>query len=498
MDGLERRHRISDPAQREVFEDQLLDTLQQAIHSVRRPLRTDTSSTPPRRVAIAMGLALQTAPHLSAVLPDPVRAGSVEPGEPPRRDDFPPLMKGNDALEEALGIPYWEIEELRDEIDRRAGVVLKQNRVASWLWSYFDLPDRDGADRLGRVLFPGVEQQGADVVRRGPNLYVLVDQPQPPPLAALWLPWLAPRRATSPTSFRSRGVDPGLRTRIARGIGADEEEVSGLLDGMICLVPREQASSFLHLDQWRSSGRAVMTDLGGAYTGGEWLARPLPPNGADWKSWLSADAQGRLALQGSASQIFDSLALPRVAHMATLLYAAALATVDSDGLGVGELRRRDLDLFDLPLHMRSVLQPLIDWAASPETHTTLAAALERPVRGVAAQLTRLGREWTDHTLRAWCGLPGTTKAPSIQTLLTEHLLASSYSLRELMRFEPDPRWEHTDLMLLFVAHYLREARLERLWIKPMSDVAEGHEGRLPPVEDIPGHWFWRTFLRLLE
>ncbi len=82
--------------------------------------------------------------------------------------------------------------------------------------------------------------------------------------------------------------------------------------------------------------------------------------------------------------------------------------------------------------------------------------------------------------------------------MIKHVVALHFSLKELMRLEPEPRWEHTDLLLLFVAHYLREARLERLWIRQLSDVAEHSQERLPPTEDIAGHWFWRLFLHLLD
>ena len=72
------------------------------------------------------------------------------------------------------------------------------------------------------------------------------------------------------------------------------------------------------------------------------------------------------------------------------------------------------------------------------------------------------------------------------------------SLRALLRRAPDPRAPHADMVLLFAAHYLREARIERLWLKAMSDVSQDHEGRIPPPEDIAGAWFWRIWNRLLD
>lgn len=475
----------------------LLALARQVAAAVRMRLQTGSVGVPPRRVGVALGLALQTAPHFSATLTAPVRAGSMDPKEPARRADFPALMPSNEILEGVLGISDWEIDELREDVDRRAGTALKQVRVVNWLWSHFDLSKPGALEKLGQALFPGLEASNIDLIRRGGHLYLLIDQREPAPEASLWLPWLARDRALAPTSFRSRGADPGLRSRLARGIGADDDEVTELLDGMVALLPRQEAARFLHLDQWRSSGRALMTDLGATYSAGEWLIQPIAPGGADWRSWLRIGGDGRLAVRGTPAQVFDALALPRVAAMVRLLYAALIASVDRDGLGAEGLRPTDLDLYDVPRHMREVLAPLMLWIASGTTHKAIASSMGRSTEEVAALLEEVAQDWRRQAESSWFGLPN-TRAPSIQTLVLKHIIALHSSLKELMRLEPDPRWEHTDLMLLFVAHYLREARLERLWIRQLSDVAGGSTSRLPPTEDIAGHWFWRMFLHLLD
>ena len=240
-----------------------------------------------------------------------------------------------------------------------------------------------------------------------------------------------------------------------------------------------------------------MTDIGSPYTAGDVLLDPIPPDGADWRAWLHEEPDGSLGVRGGVAHVFDALALPRVTEMVRQLYGLMLASVDRHGFGLAELHPADLDLYDLPTHLRAVLDPLVDWANEPSTHRALARELERDEHEVADVLGDVHRAWSEQASTSWYGPPG-TRAPSIQTILLRHLIVLHNALRNLCRVEPDPRWEHTDLMLLFAAHYLREARLERLWIRQLSDVVDASEARLPPPEDIAGHWFWRTFTRLLE
>lgn len=495
MRDLERRPRLKEE-DRELAAAHDRDVavlLDQVAGALLRPLRANREWLPPKRVATAMALALHSAPHFVATLPRPTRDGSADPREPARRPaDLLPVVT-NEVLERALGVGQWEGEELREEVDRRAGKALKQVRTVNWLWSYFG--QGSTASTLSRILFPGAAE--SDLVRRGGHLYLLVDLPDPPSPYAGWLPWLAPEPTKGGFAFASRTVDKGLRNRIARGVGADDDEVAELLDGMVSLVPRETAAARIHLDQWRSYGYAAVTDLGLSYTAGDWLVRPIPADGADWRAWLRTGPDG-LEVKGTPEKVFDALALPRVAAMTRLLYAALLASVDRDGRpGPDGFRAEDVDLYDVPRHVRSVLAPLLAWAGRTATHQHLAKETGRPVEEVGEALERVRDAWVAHAGTSWYGPPG-TKVPSIQTLVLEHLVVLAASLRRLLRREPDPRSEHGDLVLLFAAHYLREARLERLWVKSLSECAEDDEGKIPLPEDIVGHWFWRAWLRLLD
>ena len=486
--GMEQRSRpVSD----------LLRLAEAAMVDVAIPLHSGAAGVPPRRVAVAMGLSLTTTPHFSAILPPPVRAGSVRVDEQPHRADDYPLFAHPEVLEAALGVPHWELEELREEIDRRAGQLLKQDRIATWLWSHFGLPDRARARSLAKVLFPSLPDENMDVVRRGSHLYVLADQPTYVPEAALWLPWLAPRPSHAPTSFRARAIDEGLRQRLARGVGSAEDELIDLLDGMIALLPRDDAARFLHLDQWRSSGRAAMSDLGTYYVGPEWLVRPVADEGVNWRAWMRVGTSGRPELRTTAEQVFDALALPRVTAMAHALYGLMLAVCDQLGASTDmSLQQVHLDLFDVPRHMRAVLNPLVEWAGRATTHDTLATDLGCANGDVAELLLEVREAWIRQAEVSWLAGPS-SEAPSILAFVLRHLLATYSSLRRLMSAPPDPRSEHADALLLFTAHYLREGRLDRLWVAQLSDVAQGDE-RLAPTEDVPGRWFLPTLQRLLD
>jgi hypothetical protein len=510
---LERRARLEGDNRR-ALDAQIADLGEQVGAALEQPVREEAASSsqtsrgpgaaPPRRVAVAFGLALHSAPHFVATIPAPQRDGTVDPREPARRSAQLVPVVSPEVYERSLGLGQWEVDELREEIDRRAGKVLKQIRTVNWLWSFFGLPQggtgarqgQGGSNALARILMPGTEDSGVELVRRGGHIYLLVDEVRPSPMPALFLPWLAADATLGPTSFQARGVDRGLRNRIARGIGADDDEVAELLEEMVSVLPRSGAAPFLAVDQWRSYGYAVVTDLGTAYTWGDWLIRAMPPDSLEWRSWLKVGPEG-LVVKGTPEKVFDALALPRVTAMVRLIYTAMLAALDRDADQVPyEVQPDDIDLYDVPRHMRAVLGPMFAWAGRSSTHKHLARELDRPVEEVTVVMEQVREAWVEHAGISWYGPPG-TKTPSIQTLVLEHLIVLHRSLRRMARRAPDPRSEHADLVVLFAAHYLREARLERLWVRSMSDCADG-DSRLPPPEDIVGHWFWRSWLRLLD
>jgi hypothetical protein len=183
--------------------------------------------------------------------------------------------------------------------------------------------------------------------------------------------------------------------------------------------------------------------------------------------------------------------------MVRLAYGALLASVLREGrAGEAAMRPVDVDLFDVPRHMKAVLAPLHTWAARSSTARHVAKETGRPLEEAARLFAQLRAAWAQHERTSWCGLPG-TRTPSIQTLVLEHLLALGAGLRTGVRRAPDPRAPHATLAILFAAHYLREARLERLWIRSMSDCGDP-ERRIPPPEDIVGIWFFRALRRVLD
>ncbi|MEQ1569257.1 MAG: hypothetical protein ABMA64_26710 [Myxococcota bacterium] len=494
---LERRSRTEPGPGRQAFDRELVELVELVASALERPPNLTPVTITPRRIAVALGLALHSAPHFVATLPIPARDGTVDPGEPARRSAVLAPVVTDEHYERVLGLVQWEVDELREEIDRRAGKVLKQLRTVNWLWSFFSMPTDGAAQTLGRILYPGTEDRRLEVVRRGGHLYLVLDLDDDAPLPSMFLPWLAPDPNSGPGSLQSRTVDRGLRSRLARGVGADDEEVGELLEEIVTLLPRRGLGHFLRLDQWRSYGYAVITDLGTPYTAAAWLTRPLPPDGADWRAWLRVGPNGALGVRGTPEKVFDALALPRATAMTRQLYAALLAGLDRDRRADGPMvRPEDLDLYDVPRHMRAVLSPLLGWAGKSSTHKWIAKELERPVEEVTVVLEQVREAWTTHAHVSWYGPPG-TKTPSIQTLILEHVITLHHSMRQAMRAEPDRRGEHVDVMLLFAAHYLREARLERLWVKSLSDCADGEE-RIPLPEDVVGSWFWRMWRRLLD
>ncbi len=479
----------------------LTATLGALRNCVTQPIRTQAAETsPPRRVAVAMALAMHSQPHLASTFDFGANDGTEKIHE---RDHCPPeapFVLSNEVLEEALGLSEWELDELREDIDRRASETLKQQRCLQFLWTHFGLP-KGNIDGLFRVLFPGTPRtrQRPELLRRRTQLYAVVQQELSPPAQSLYISWLPlnPEKILAPLStFNHRSVDVGLRRSIGRSIGADETEVSGLLDGMVTILPRYGVERFLELDQWRSSGYATIADLCKDYVGSAWLTRRIEADGAEWKRWLRAK-DGRLEILGEERSLLDALAMPRVQAMMRQLYGAVVAGVDSEEAD-HEPGLDDLRLYDLGRHLRLVLHPLLEWVNDARTHAHIAGSLGLELGTVVEKMTQVGDTWADQAGRAWYGPPTASRRHSIQTILTKHLIALHASLRRMTHRIPDSRWGHRSLLLLFTAHYLAEARIERLWLKGLSDSIVDEESPLPPPEDVVGTWFWCTWQRLLN
>ena len=72
------------------------------------------------------------------------------------------------------------------------------------------------------------------------------------------------------------------------------------------------------------------------------------------------------------------------------------------------------------------------------------------------------------------------------SLLTAHLAAQGTSATRLWYLTPDKRSAHHRGLLLFLAHYLQTARVDRLW--------SGDD----PVDDVASRWFWGMWQRVLD
>jgi len=492
LEGLRRRTKLLGEA-RTLAERELVRVTLDLQESLLQPTVDENDGPPPRRVAVAFALALHSQPQFTAILTKPARSGVEDPGEPERRPAEAVPVPSTEVLERVLGLPAWEIDDLREEVDRRAGTVLKRYRTMSWLWSWAGLPDGN-SHALASALFPGVDLGSVSLLRRGGQAFVM-SRSVSCPRASLWLPWLD-TGILGPTAFVPSQVDDVLRARIGRGVGAEPAETGKLLSSMVVMVPRSDARAFLQLDQWRIHGRATVTDLGSDYRAATWLTDPIEPHGCDWRSWLVQDEDGVLAVRGTVTKVFDSLAMVRANAMLRQVYSALVATVDAEGtLGAGHVHPDDLDLYDIESHLKAVAEPVFQWAVSPNTHQCIADAYDLDVELVRDHLLGLERVWRDHAARSWWGTD--TETPSILTLTVPHIVVLQASLRRLMRRAPTEDWYHADLLILFTAHYLREARLERLWMQQLSDVGDP-DTVLPPPEDIPGRWFWSTWAQLLE
>ncbi len=492
LEGMRRRTQLRGEA-RALADRELVRVASDLEQSLRQPVVERVDDLPPRRVAVAFALALHSQPQFTAILGHPVRSGAEDPGEPERRPAEAVPVPSTEILERVLGLPAWEIDDLREEVDRRAGTVLKRNRTLSWMWSWAGLPVGN-ANALVSALFPGVDLGSVSLVRRGGQAY-LMSRSVKCPRAALWLPWLD-QGLLGPSAFAPHQVDEVLRSRIGRGVGTEGDETQRILSSMVSMVPRSDARAFLQLDQWRIHGRATVTDLGSDYRAAAWLLEPIDADGCDWRSWLVQDEDGVLAVRGTVTKVFDRLAMVRANAMLRQVYCGILSTVDGEGTdGAGRLHADDLDLYDIEHHLRQVMEPLFAWAANPATHAGIAESYGIDVASVAAHLTGLEKVWRDHAARSWWGVD--PDSPSILTLTVPHLVVLQSSLRRLLRRDPTDDWYHGDVLLLFTAHYLREARLERLWMQQLSDVGNP-ETVLPPPEDLPGRWFWAMWMRLLD
>jgi hypothetical protein len=453
----------------------------------------------PRRVAVAMALAAFSQPHLAATFGTGRRDGTATFDDRPNYPHEAPLAMTAELLESALGLSRWELDDLREDIDRRASHSLKRDRTLNWLWTHFKLP-KNSPSYLFRVLFPGMNQKNtAQLVRRASRLYAVVNTPEIP-LTALYLSWMGAdvegQRPPLP-SFHSRYVDQSLRNSIARGVGGAPREVDHLLDQMVVLVPRDAALQFLERDQWRTSGLSCLSNLGDDYLEGARLVGPIECDGLEWTRWLEI-IDDNVVVDRNERALFDEFALDRVQALMGQVYAGLLARIEQTDADELAFETEDLDLMDVPRHLRAALQPMLDWARSEDTQAHIAARLRVPRTKVTAALEPLADAWESHINGRWVAPPTPSRPHTIASILVAHLVGTRCALLRLMHRPADPRWEHRNLTLLFAAHYLVDAPIERLWMKTLSDMPHHATQNLPPPEDVVGCWFWAGWMRLLD
>lgn len=490
--GLEKREALHSGAAREGLDGHLVDLVDRLRTQVQQTLAEDARGTPPRSVGLSLAHATLAQPHLDITFGRPRWESTQDILHPHFPRPSHPLLVDPDLLQGILGLEGWELDELRDEVDRRASFVLKQERAVDWLWHHFELP-RSDPERLFRVLFPAAPREipgKVGVIRYGAQLYATVEQNPPPPPEALYLGWLTfdHERTFSPRgTFSGRYVDEGLRRALARAIGATDAEVIDLLDRMVTVIPRKDCTRYLAHDQWRITGVAALTSLGGDYAAGARLAEPLPPGALYLRDFLVVDDAGELSVR-DPEIAFDRAATQRTSTMLSQLYAEMLArVVHEDPARPPATTSRDLSLYDLSRHLRSVLEPLLVWARAPETVRHVQKVFGVGEEQAEQTLRTVAEVWEARGARRWWGLPTRDNPRTVQGSLLLHVLSSHGNLRHAFRRGGAEGRKHRDLLVLFAASYYAESSAGRLLRDRTGDAL-----RLDPV----ARWFWGVWRRL--
>lgn len=463
-----------DPRGRAIVERKLLATVDSLAQSLVPEPSGPLQTAPPRRIAVAMALAVFSQPHLASTFADPDDPSSIVPE---------PLVASNEVLEAALGLSTWELDDLREEVDRRAGSMLKQTTLVQWLQSRYEDPVR-----LFHMMFPGAAQAHApQLVRRGAHLYAVIDQPAVP-RSALYLPWITgeQEKVLPPLdAFRGRYVDSGLKRALSRGIGASDAEIADLLERTITLLPREGLEGMLAHDQWRRRGFATLTTVGQPYPKLAWLAREVDASDVRWQDWIRTDTDP-ISLHEPVPS-FDGLAQQRVHHVLEALYNDLLARLFAAPDTARQVE--EIDLYDLGRHVRAVLEPTLRWVRARGSVTWLARAANAPPDQAEALLAEVGRRWQKR-LDHWTQPDADAFDHSVLAKWVSTLGTFDGAMRHLLEAQPDPRWNHRALLFLFAGHYIAECPMER------SLMVHGLDPTAPGLAI--GRWFWPTWQRLLD
>lgn len=423
---------------------------------------------PPRRVAVAMAMTWFTQPHLATTL---ARGDAA---------DVEPVHIPIDKMSEVLGLPVWELEELQMEADRRVGSYLKQQRALSWMWERFGLP-KEGVAALLQVLFPGMQGldlSGFSLSRRGAQLYAVVGQSKQLAPETMHLAWLnregegayAPRG-----TFGAKYVDLGLRQTLGRAIGSEPDEVLEILDRMVSVVSRSDAPLMMQLDRWRSDAFEAVCDLSGPYPMGAFLSRIPSTERMGIADWMVCE-KGAVRIDHPKA-FFDRAAMERVVLMVRQMHSYRLARAIA---GLPFIDEDELDWLDVEGHIRTVVEPVLAWAAAPDTVAEVAQQLGCSEGAASDALSALHRSWSTHFEQAWVANSLSASRDSVALRVMAQMLRAWMSSEMLDGFRQQFNVDHQLALRLFAGHYFAELPLGALWGRDRDRLAE----------DPIGQWFW--------
>lgn len=466
----------------------------QLSERIRKPLQHEYRGLTPRNVGQAMACAAFAQPHLSSTCDTGFFGSSTELRLSPLPPNDPPLIAPSDTLQHALSIPIWQLDELRDLVDRRVGVRLLESRCLHWMWNFFDA--KTHPKRLASLLIPDLSepQLNVQLVCRQNRIYIVVPDPTERSPIELYLPWERPTSAQH-TLFDSRYVDPQLLDTMARTHGLNTQAARELLDRTVYVIPEQGADRFIHYDAWRARGLGALTDLEPRTTdGSSWHATPTLED-LRWKRWIRKQEDGTLTLRADASNVFDILATPRATDMTRALHCAVVALAEDTGFETSERVGLQLAVLDVERHLRRCLSPLIQWASSTDARTQIAAQTGCDVHTVVNPfMDQVMREWTQQLQAHWIGLPEATE-PCFKNTLIHHLLGLRSTLHSVLLMPADARGHHTDIARLFCGFLYSDAPLQDLWT---PSTASRQEQALGDVEDTLSQWFFGTWARVLD
>jgi len=459
-----------------------------------QPLRETYRGLTPRKVGQAMACAALAQPHLSSTCGTQFSRSSAPFSIDPLPASDPPLIAPSDTLQHALSIPIWQLDELRDLIDRRVSIRLLESRCLQWMWTFFKAEKHP--KRLASLLIPDLSAPHLDVqlVCRENQLYILVPETAKRSPIELYLPWETPS-SEQQTRFDKHYVDPQLLETMARTHGLTLQRAQHLLQQTVSVIPAEQADRFIHYDNWRARGLGSLTDLI-PRTSNErsWHAIPTLQD-LRWKKWIRTLNDGTLKLQASADHVFDILATPRATDMTRALHCAIVALAEDTGFETSERVGLQLAVLDVERHLRRCLSPLIQWASSDEARAEIAAQTGCDLQQIVHPfMDHVMNAWTERMQAHWVGRPESSE-PCFKSTLLVHLLSLRSALQHVLLVPPDARGTHGDMVRLFCGFLYADAPIQDLWT-PSSTTPQGqHSGA---AEDILSQWFFGTWARVLD